>query len=230
MPSLTLLLGRKPIRVYKVNGALARIGREPDLEIVIDNTSISRRQAKLSLKKDGTWIVRDLDSANGTFLNGHRLLHPVMLRPGDEISFGKFAMLFERQLDAARVPQPAPMPAVDGRETVHMSPAEVERLQTAVTRERQAQLTWCHGDRRGTHVLEREAVVGRAEGCDVRLSWPAPKKAAIISRNGYGYEVRAFSRWYPLRINGARVRQARLKSGDRVLLGRLEIVFLDKVD
>jgi len=233
MPSLTLLLGRKPLRVYTVDGALARIGREPDLEIVIDNASISRRQAEISLKKDGTWLVRDLGSANGTYLNGHRLLHPAMLSPGDEISFGKFAMLFQRHLDAAApAPDAAAALAVDGRETIHMSRAEVERLQAAVTRERQAQLTWLLRDRQGTHVLEHDVVVGRAEGCDFRLSWPAPGRAAVISRaeRGRGYEVRGLSRWWPVRVNGARARQARLKSGDRITVGRLELVFLDRVD
>ena len=230
MPSLTLLLGRKPLRVYSVDGALARIGRESDLEIVIDNPSISRRQAEISRKKDGTWLVRDLDSANGTYLNGNRLLHPAMLHPGDEISFGKFAMLFERHIDAAAAPSAAPPPAVDARETVHMSRAEVERLQAAVARERQAQLNWRHRDRQGTHVLEGEAVIGRAEGCHFRLPWPAPKRAAVIGRNGRAYEVRGLSRWIALRVNDAPTTQARLKSGDRVTVGRLELVFLDQVE
>jgi predicted component of type VI protein secretion system len=229
MPSLTLLLGRKPLRVYRVDGPVARIGREPDLEVVIDNASISRRQAELSRKKDGSWVLRDLDSANGTFLNGHRLLHPATLAPGDEISFGKFTMLFERHL-APAAPEAAPAAPVDSRETVHMSPAEIERLQAAVARERRAQLAWRHNGRQGTHVLDGRASIGRGTGCDLRLSWPAPAEAAVIGRDGAGYEIRSRSWWYPVRVNGVRTRWARLRSGDRIAAGGLELVFLDRVD
>ena len=49
-----------------------RIGRLDSLEIVLNDSSISRRHAEVAATVDG-WIVRDLGSMNGTMLNGKRL-------------------------------------------------------------------------------------------------------------------------------------------------------------
>jgi putative nucleotidyltransferase with HDIG domain len=51
---------------------LLRIGRSPDLEIVLNDTSVSRRHAEI-VATDHGWVVRDLGSRNGTFLNGSRV-------------------------------------------------------------------------------------------------------------------------------------------------------------
>src|SRR5438874_1093181 len=65
-----------------------RIGRLPDQEVAIDHPSVSRRHAEVVLDEDG-WVVRDLGSSNGTYLNGARLgRHPHRVRPGDVIRVG----------------------------------------------------------------------------------------------------------------------------------------------
>jgi putative nucleotidyltransferase with HDIG domain len=74
---------------------LLRAGRLGTLEIVLDDSSVSRRHAEVR-QSDGAWTVRDLDSTNGTYLNGTRLAGAEQtLRPRDVIQFGKVAMLVE---------------------------------------------------------------------------------------------------------------------------------------
>jgi pSer/pThr/pTyr-binding forkhead associated (FHA) protein len=66
------------------------IGRHPSCDVVVDDESVSRRHARLTFR-DGGWIVQDLDSTNGTRLNG-QFVGRCRLRPGDQLGLG------ERQL------------------------------------------------------------------------------------------------------------------------------------
>src|SRR6058998_124849 len=99
MPTLTLVAERTPIKAYELTTPAVSIGRGEDMDI--DNVSVSRRQARIQLAGDGRWIVEDLSSANGTFLNGERLAAPTPLTRGDEISFGKFSLFFDRVMKLA---------------------------------------------------------------------------------------------------------------------------------
>src|SRR5262249_15695504 len=51
---------------------LVRIGRSLHLEVLLDDSSISRRHAEIALSEAG-WVLRDTGSTNGTFLNGSRV-------------------------------------------------------------------------------------------------------------------------------------------------------------
>lgn len=67
------------------------LGRAPDQDLRIDNTTVSRRHALLR-RSVGGWEVVDLCSTNGTRVNGYRVVGAQPLRPGDIVSFGEFAM------------------------------------------------------------------------------------------------------------------------------------------
>ncbi|WP_041289356.1 DUF1707 and FHA domain-containing protein [Kribbella flavida] len=64
-----------------------RIGRGPGATLRIAHASISRRHAELRHVGNG-WMVRDLNSMNGTHLNGSRITSPTPVRPGDVLQFG----------------------------------------------------------------------------------------------------------------------------------------------
>src|SRR5580704_13209702 len=67
-------------------------GRENDL--VIDHSTVSRRHAIIGYHA-GDYTIADLQSTNGTFVNGRHIRRPVPIKPGDEIGFGaaKFTMV-----------------------------------------------------------------------------------------------------------------------------------------
>ena len=50
-----------------------RFGRLGSLEIVLDDSSVSRRHAEVRRGDDGGWYVRDQESTNGTYVNGVRI-------------------------------------------------------------------------------------------------------------------------------------------------------------
>src|SRR5215210_4803773 len=87
--------------------AVLRAGRLGSLEIVLDDGSVSRKHAELKGSGQG-WVVRDLESTNGTFVNGVRLgTDEQPLRSRDIVQFGKVAMIVELN-DSS--PPPAPPP------------------------------------------------------------------------------------------------------------------------
>src|SRR5437868_2175079 len=69
------------------------IGRAEDSDIYFPDQLLSRRHAEIDLRYDGTYIV-DLESTNGTFLNGERLDHEHRLRDGDVIAVGSNTLVF----------------------------------------------------------------------------------------------------------------------------------------
>lgn len=69
-----------------------QIGRSSEALPLVDQT-ISRRHAELT-PDDGKWLIRDLRSANGTFVNGVRVTAPTPLRVGDQIRAGSTLIQF----------------------------------------------------------------------------------------------------------------------------------------
>jgi hypothetical protein len=67
-------------------GARLEIGRSSACQIVLADDTVSRRHAELRFE-DGRWLLRDLGSSNGTFVNG-RLVTEAEVRRGDVIALG----------------------------------------------------------------------------------------------------------------------------------------------
>ncbi|HUI08514.1 MAG TPA: protein kinase [Verrucomicrobiae bacterium] len=78
------------------------VGRDPKhADLVIEHPLVSRRHAQIARAANNALVLTDLESRNGTFLNGHRLDKPVSLQSGDKIDFGgQAAAVF--QFDSAQ--------------------------------------------------------------------------------------------------------------------------------
>ena len=81
--------------VYKLNKERISIGRNRNSQIVINNNTISKDHAIIEFDEDGNAIIKDLNSSNGTYVNGQKLkVVPIRLKTGDKITFGKYDMEF----------------------------------------------------------------------------------------------------------------------------------------
>jgi len=80
---------RLPIRAPVVN-----VGRAEYNDLVLAEESVSAAHAKL-LRKEEVWTLTDLDSTNGTFVDGDRIRGEVPLVPGSTIRFGDVTVLFD---------------------------------------------------------------------------------------------------------------------------------------
>ncbi|MBN1262178.1 MAG: FHA domain-containing protein [Anaerolineae bacterium] len=74
-------------RRFPIHDAGLRLGRSPRCDLVIPDRRVSRKHAEIRLD-DEQYLLADLDSANGTYLNGQRLTEAQSLHPGDAIAVG----------------------------------------------------------------------------------------------------------------------------------------------
>src|SRR5437764_1093943 len=85
------------------------IGREPDSDLTLDDTKVSRHHASLSVLEDGRVELKDLESANGTFVNGSRI-ETAMLESGDKVRVGATTLRFEADSPGSVVTEETPSP------------------------------------------------------------------------------------------------------------------------
>jgi pSer/pThr/pTyr-binding forkhead associated (FHA) protein len=68
-------------------------GRHPESDIFLDDVTVSRRHAEIVRIGDG-YVVRDVGSLNGTYLNRERIEDQAPLSNGDELQIGRFKLVF----------------------------------------------------------------------------------------------------------------------------------------
>ncbi len=78
----------------QLQGSNVSIGRASDCSIPIKDRYLSRKHAEI-LSTDGHWVLKDLGSANGTYLNGARVERQLRLHAGDRIRLGDTEIVFE---------------------------------------------------------------------------------------------------------------------------------------
>ncbi|MDZ7842726.1 MAG: FHA domain-containing protein [Gammaproteobacteria bacterium] len=79
-------------RRFRLPPERARIGRDPENDIVLDEPDVSLAHARI-VRSGGQWRLVDLDSTNGTYLNGKRAEDDT-LQFGDEVAFGPAGFVF----------------------------------------------------------------------------------------------------------------------------------------
>lgn len=98
------------------------IGRAPENDLAIDDTLVSREHACIT-REIGGFVLSDLRSKNGTWLNGARVSAPVKLRDGDLLRFGDHT--FEARLEE-RPQETRSLPVAASRETTTVLFADLE--------------------------------------------------------------------------------------------------------
>ena len=125
---LVVEIGPDEGREFRLHGTM-RIGRSDDSEITLSDAQASRHHAAISPEPGGL-AVQDLNSSNGTFVNGIRLKEPRLLKDGDRLRVANTVMVFrwEQAAPAPVTTTPAGTPAGVGydmlptREVVWQTP------------------------------------------------------------------------------------------------------------
>ena len=84
--------GPTPGVTFPLEGDQLTIGRDSTNGVAINDAEVSRKHARLMFQ-GGKYVLEDLGSTNGTFVNGQRLAGPIVLKSGDVISLGEQIVL-----------------------------------------------------------------------------------------------------------------------------------------
>ena len=182
-------------------GRDAFIGRESDCEIVLDDPEASGRHARLQLSDDGSFVLRDVGSTNGTYVNGDRIdVHT--LSDHDTILIGA------TQLEFFWVKQRSEVPGdLAYRATMLIST----------------------GEHRGDTVAlnQDKLLVGSSHRCDVCLKDAGVSDVhAVLSRDGDDYVISTIGDGVVL-VNGDAVDEHTLSDRDEVVLGEARMLYRD---
>jgi pSer/pThr/pTyr-binding forkhead associated (FHA) protein len=78
---------------YLLADDVTRAGRHPESDIFLDDITVSRRHVEITPGPTGNFIIRDVGSLNGTYVNRERI-DEAALAPGDEVQIGKFKLVY----------------------------------------------------------------------------------------------------------------------------------------
>ncbi len=85
---LVMKNGPAPGKIYSLEKSEISIGREAGSDVFVNDVEVSRQHARLT-DQAGNYILEDLGSTNGSFVNGQRVVGSRILRPGDTILLGE---------------------------------------------------------------------------------------------------------------------------------------------
>ncbi len=91
--ALKVLQGPDRDMNFVIVGQSSFVGRDPEIDVALSDTKVSRQHAIIE-QADGVWMIRDLGSANGTFVNGRKISEPMSLKLGDQIRVGRTLLVF----------------------------------------------------------------------------------------------------------------------------------------
>ena len=92
--ALVVASGHQAGTRYAITSTHLTVGRHPDSDIFLDDITVSRRHVELQQGSAG-YLLQDVGSLNGTYLNGERLPDgETPLTNGDELQIGKFKLLY----------------------------------------------------------------------------------------------------------------------------------------
>lgn len=215
------------------------VGRGDDCDLAIADDHVSREHALMNLADDVVWLS-DLDSANGTFVNGERLSGGCRLYHGDVVAFDQYRFQLIGQ-GADLTPVRAPEGAQEGAMITEHGPARSDTTEIAVIANADAiaELAPPTGEKGSFLLGAGEPVLGityrprmgktslgRDEACDVVIKdrTVSSRHAEIVLRPE-GATITNLMATNGTRVNGREIQSAQLADGDIIGLGRVRFVF-----
>jgi pSer/pThr/pTyr-binding forkhead associated (FHA) protein len=230
MPILQLQFKDKVIYKYPIeeNQSLS-IGRREGNDIVIENVAVSGQHAKVD-SVEGGYIVTDLQSTNGTFVN-EKMITSHSLKHGDKITIGKHTLVFGYAKDEKR---PAKSQAwVDETMVLDTDAHRMMLEKTANDLNRKMAggrgfLSYINGGDGELELTKKLTKIGKDYGNEVVTSGlTVGKVASTISKRPQGYFLNHAGGLAKTRVNGKPVKESvMLKDFDTIEIGSVKVQFI----
>lgn len=239
MPTLTLRFKKdeKKLGEYPLEkGRSLSIGRLEDNDIVVENLAVSGHHAKIDSVGE-RFLLTDLNSKNGTFVNEQPISAPHWLRHGDVIIVGKHFLVFG--YSAGETPEKA---AGDVQETMAMDTAAYRKMKearkpaaapsapTGANDDPPGLLSFLAGGEGELELNKKLTKIGKNASSDIVVGGlTIGQTAATISKRPNGYYLSYVGGMAKPRVNGETVRDSvLLKQFDTIELGSLKMQFIFK--
>lgn len=178
------------------------IGRAKECDIQIAERRLSRRHCLLFRDDDGRWMVKDLGSQNGTYINRRKVRDAQLLNHGDVLNFAEYAVLFLSdaeaydEVDVTSEPPliaPRPMSGIEREQTEFPEAYEPSELVSAAPEPVVSQPPRSRRPRPPRSTADRPARSNKVQAPSVRKpAAPKPKPSRAKVRAG-GVEVRGLT-------------------------------------
>lgn len=184
------------------------IGRQAGNTIRLTERNVSRRHARLVRNHD-SYVIEDLGSYNGVQINGQKCSAPAPVRPGDKILIGDYSLVVQSELAAnpeTRRRSLAPAPQTPARLVMLGSPAPGAEFSLPE---------------------EGSARMGRSEDLAIPINHRSvSREHAQVTRDGSRYVVSDLGSANGMFVNGRKVKEHALNSGDVIELGQVALRFV----
>ena len=230
MARVILVFNKQVVKDYPFTKENMTIGRADENDIVIDNLAVSGYHARID-KAGDTYILTDLQSTNGTFVNDKKIVS-YRLRHKDKVSIGKHLLFFalskseqakasEGELDETMVLDTARQKELLAKQ------AEKKRIDVTGAKQKFGVVSFIDGsDQDEIQLTKKLTKIGKAETAEIRLGGLfMATTAATISRRPNGYAITATG-GTKVKVNNQVIRESQiLNDFDTIEIGSYKFQF-----
>ena len=211
MPELVVKLGDSVVHKYFFDKDILNVGRARDNDITIENLAVSRNHARIR-QIEGKYILTDLNSANGTYVNGVRVTKTEVMH-NDVITIGKHNIIFlNKTLSDEQIISDAF--GADRTMIVDRTPTGILIVSSGKQKDQEFRLT------------KHENFIGRSTNNDIKIhDWFVSKRHASIVKQGNSYFIKDLGSWRGVFVDGQPIKDTQLKDGDDIKLGATHMTF-----
>ena len=233
MAFLQLIFDGQVKQEYEINKTEFTIGRSANNDVVIDNRSVSGKHAHI-LKKDDEYILQDLDSTNGTKVNGHKV-KTVKLQHGDHIGLFKYTLCFNliasNEADTESTISQSQNAVVNDDATVLLNSSQINNMMSDYKSDddkQKARLEVTTADQIETiYIEDKPILIGKNSKCNIKTGgwFFTPSISAVIRKDLSGtYSIKPEA---TIKINDKKTKKKQLlKNNDHVLIRNVLIIFM----